>query len=48
MAIRGSLRRVLEEVSLDDLISGNLPADVVSLAADYRTTTDRRHPRNPR
>ena len=48
MAIRGSLRRVLEEVSLDDLISGNLPADVVSLAADYRTTTDRRHSRNPR
>ncbi|MFT6813518.1 MAG: hypothetical protein ACJASK_002149 [Ilumatobacter sp.] len=43
--MRGSLRRVLEEVSLADLVSGNLPADVTLLAADYRTTTDQRHPR---
>lgn len=45
MAIRGSLRRVLEEVSLTDLVSGSLPADVVTLASDYRATTDQRHPR---
>ena len=45
MAIRGSLRRVLEEVSLTDLVSGSLPADVVALAADYRSATDQRHPR---
>jgi Rrf2 family protein len=45
MAIRGSLRRVLEEVSLTDLVDGSLPADVVALAADYLTSTDQRHPR---
>ena len=44
MAIRGSLRRVLETVSLADLISKQLPADVAELAAEYRCTTEARHP----
>ena len=46
MAIRGSLRRVLETVSLADLVSQQLPADVTELAAEYRFTTDERHPQN--
>ena len=44
MAIRGSLRRVLETVTLDDLVAGELPADVATLAAEYRSVTDARHP----
>jgi Rrf2 family protein len=43
MAIRGSLRRVLERVSLDELVRGDLPDEVVALAAEYRRTTDARH-----
>jgi Rrf2 family protein len=43
MAIRGSLRRVLERVSLADLISGDLPDDVRLLAAEYREATAARH-----
>jgi Rrf2 family protein len=43
MAIRGSLRRVLETVTLADLASGDLPAEVVDLAAEYRRTTAERH-----
>lgn len=45
MAIRGSLRRVLETVTVADLISGDLPADVVALADEYRRTTAERHGR---
>jgi Rrf2 family protein len=45
MAIRGSLRRVLETVTLADLVSGSLPASVDELAAEYRRTTNERHPR---
>ncbi len=45
MAIRGSLRRVLEEVSLADLVSGDLPAPVSALAAEYQRDTAARHPR---
>lgn len=43
MAIRGSLRRVLERVTLDDLVEGNLPVDVAELAEEYRITTDARY-----
>ena len=42
MAIRGSLRRVLETVSVADLVAGELPADVAALAAEYRRTTEAR------
>lgn len=45
MAIRASLRRVLETVSLADLIAGDLPADVAALAAEYGRDTATRHPR---
>lgn len=44
MAIRGSLRRVLENVSLADLIAGSLAPDVAELAAEYRRTTEARYP----
>ncbi len=43
MAIRGSLRRVLETVTLADLVAGDLPNDVADLAAEYRRTTAERH-----
>ena len=43
MAIRGSLRRVLETVTLADLVSGDLPSEVVDLAAEYRRSTEERH-----
>ena len=43
MAIRGSLRQVLETVTLADLVSGQLPADVRILADTYRRTTEQRH-----
>jgi Rrf2 family protein len=43
MAIRASLRRVLERVTLADLISGDLPDDVRALAAEYRDATAARY-----
>jgi Rrf2 family protein len=43
MAIRGSLRRVLETVSVDDLVTGRLPAQVVELADEYRAATEERY-----
>lgn len=43
MAIRGSLRRVLERVTLADLVRGELPDEVVTLADEYRATTDARY-----
>jgi Rrf2 family protein len=43
MAIRGSLRRVLETVTLADLVSNDLPLDVADLAAEYRRSTEERH-----
>lgn len=46
MAIRGSLRRVLETISLEDLVTGALPAPVLDLAEEYRTATDERYGRN--
>lgn len=43
MALRASLRRVLETVTVADLARGELPADVMSLAAEYRRDTEARH-----
>jgi Rrf2 family protein len=43
MAIRASLRRVLETVTIADLARGELPVDVRSLASEYRTDTEARH-----
>lgn len=42
MAIRGSLRRVLETVTVADLVAGDLPAGVVELADEYRAATEAR------
>ncbi|MAT03540.1 MAG: transcriptional regulator [Acidimicrobiaceae bacterium] len=42
MAIRGSLRRVLETVTVADLVERRLPASVVDLATEYRRTTEER------
>ncbi len=43
MAIRGSLRRVLETVTLADLVAGELPPEVADLATEYRRSTAERH-----
>ena len=43
MAVRGSLRRVLETVTIADLVAGDLPEDVRALAAEYRHDTEQRH-----
>ena len=43
MAVRGSLRRVLETVTLADLVGGELPSDVAELADEYRRSTEERH-----
>jgi Rrf2 family protein len=42
MAIRGSLRRVLETVSVADLVAGHLPQPVTDLADEYRSATEER------
>ncbi|MGA9278751.1 RrF2 family transcriptional regulator [Ilumatobacter sp.] len=43
MAIRASLRRVLETVSVADLASGELNDTVIELAEEYRRDTEDRH-----
>lgn len=43
MAIRGSLRSVLETVTVAALVDGQLPPAVEELAATYRRTTEERH-----
>ena len=43
MAIRASLRRVLETVTVADLAQGMLPAEVKALASEYRRDTEARH-----
>ena len=43
MAVRGSLRRVLETVTLADLVAGELPPEVAELATEYRRSTEERH-----
>lgn len=42
MAIRGSLRRVLETVTIADLVEGRLPSTVADLADEYERTTEER------
>jgi Rrf2 family protein len=42
MAIRGSLRRVLETVSVADLVSGDLPPSVMELSGEYQAATEAR------
>jgi Rrf2 family protein len=42
MAIRGGLRRVLETVSVADLITGQLPHHVIELADEYQRMTEER------
>ena len=44
MAVRASLRRVLETTTVADLATGPLPAEVVDLAEEYRSTTEARWP----
>lgn len=43
MAVRASLRRVLESVTLADLVSGDLPDPVGELATEYLRQTAERH-----
>ncbi|MBG7606020.1 MAG: Rrf2 family transcriptional regulator [Actinobacteria bacterium] len=43
MAIRGSLRRVLETVTVADLVAGDLPFEVEQLADTYRRSTEDRY-----
>jgi Rrf2 family protein len=43
MAIRGSLRSVLETVTVANLVAGDLPPDVVALADPYQRTTQARY-----
>jgi Rrf2 family protein len=43
MAIRGSLRRVLETVSVADLVAGTLPKPVAEVAEEYRRDTEARY-----
>jgi Rrf2 family protein len=43
MAIRASLRRVLETVTVADLARSELPVAVSELAAEYRRDTEARH-----
>jgi Rrf2 family protein len=42
MAVRASLRRVLETTTIADLASGTLPASVTHLADEYRSDTEER------
>ena len=44
MAVRASLRNVLETVTIADLVAGSLPDDVAAMAAQYRAETEARHP----
>ena len=43
MAVRASLRRVLEVVTIADLADGALPPAVAELASEYRSETESRH-----
>lgn len=43
MAVRGSLRRVLETVTIADLVAGELPDDVTELSDEYERVTRSRH-----
>ena len=43
MAVRASLRRVLETTSIGQLAEDRLPKPVRTLAEEYRVTTEQRH-----
>ena len=43
MAVRAGLRRILENVSIQDLVAGGLPHFVSELAEEYRVETGLRH-----
>ena len=43
MAVRASLRDVLETVTIADLVAGRLPDDIAAMAARYRRETEERH-----
>ena len=43
MALRGSLRSVLETVTVANLVAGDLPPDVAALADTYQRTTEARY-----
>lgn len=43
MAVRASLRRVLEVVTIADLADGKLPSPVTEMASEYRAETESRH-----
>lgn len=47
MAVRGSLRRVLETTTIADLAEGSLPQSVIDLADEYNSTTRDRLSRLP-
>jgi Rrf2 family protein len=42
MAVRTSLRAVMENVTLADLVAGRLPEAITAMAAEYRTEERRR------
>jgi Rrf2 family protein len=44
MAVRASLRRVLETVTVADVASGELPTDVLALAREYEAAIAERPP----
>lgn len=43
MAVRGSLRRVLETVTIADMLAATLPDSVAALADEYEAATQARH-----
>jgi Rrf2 family protein len=47
MAVRASLRRVLEGVSVADLATSELPPFVSEMAEEYRVATEQRHSEQP-
>ena len=47
MAVRASLRRVLETVSVADVAAGRLPAHVAALAEEYETAMSERPTSSP-
>ena len=42
-ALRASMRLVLEDTTIADIASGNLPEHVARLASDYRGQEKKRH-----
>lgn len=48
MAVRASLRRVLENVSIAELAAADLPEHIIDMAEEYRVVTASRHVDGPR